>query len=99
MKELGCAAGEEEEEDQHNTGACCHGNTGQLMRHQSQYKSFSMFAAFFFSFFFSPCYDQVASLSSVCHTASLLEAWENNGTLKETQLCRLSWVNEAGGDW
>lgn len=74
MKELGCAAGEEEEEDQHNTGACCHGNTGQLMRHQSQYKSFSMFAAFF-----PPSrYNQVASLSSVCHTASLLEAQENN---------------------
>lgn len=42
-------AAREEEEDQHNTSACCHGNTGQLMRHQSQYKSFSVLAAFFFS--------------------------------------------------
>lgn len=80
----------EEEEDQHYTGACWHGNAGQLMHHQLQYKSFSMFAALVF-----PCYNQVASLSSACHTAALLEAWENNRTIKGTELCRLSSVNEA----
>lgn len=85
------AAREEEEEDQHNTSACCHGNTGQLMRHQSQYKSFSVLAALFF-FPLLPSGGVV-----VCHAASPLEAWENNRTFKETELCRLSSVNEAGG--
>lgn len=80
----------EEEEEQHYTGACWHGNAGQLMRHQLRYKSFSMFAALVF-----PCSSQVASLSSACHTAALLEACENNRTIKGMELCRLSSVNEA----
>lgn len=56
-------AAREEEEDQHNTSACCHGNTGQLMHHQSQYKSFSVLAAFFFF----RCYHQVVSWFVTLH--------------------------------
>lgn len=66
---------------EHNTGACCHGNPGQLMRHQSQNKSFSVFAAS--DFFSPPCYNQVVSLSSVCHTAAFPKAWEDNRTFEE----------------
>lgn len=96
MKNLGCAAGEEEEEeeDQHNTDACCHGNTGQSVRHQSQYESFSMFAAAFL-FVFLPA----TPLFGVCHAASLLEAQENDRRFKEKELCRMSLVNEPGGNW
>lgn len=66
---------------EHNSGACCHGNPGQLMHHQSQNKSFSVFAASDFSPL--PCYNQVVSLSSVCHTAAFPKAWEDNRTFKE----------------
>lgn len=51
------------------------------MRHQSQNKSFSVFAAPGFSP--PPCYSQVVSLSSVCHSAAFPKAWEKNRTFKE----------------
>lgn len=52
------------------------------MRHQSQNKSFSVFAAPGFFPLPSPCYNQVVSLSSVCHTAAFPKAGEKNRTFK-----------------
>lgn len=79
---------EEEEEENTNTSACCHRNPGQLMRHQLQNKSFSVFAALGF---FSPSYNQMVSLPSVCQPSQKLGS--KTEPLKKAELCGLRSVN------
>lgn len=76
---------------EHNSGACCHGNPGQLMRHQSQNKSFSVFAA---SDFFPP----LATIRWYrCLVFVTLQPSQKLGRitepLKKTELCGLRSVN------
>lgn len=73
---------EEEEEENTNTSACCHRNPGQLMRHQLQNKSFSVFAALGFLVIFFP-FLQSGGISAWCLSA-FPKAWEQNRTFKES---------------
>lgn len=73
-------------------------NRCTISRNTNSFLCLQLLCVLLFFFFLLPATFRWHQLFSVCHAASLLEAWENDRAFKEKELCRMGLVNEPGGN-